>query len=286
MIICERAKCSSKKKEESFAGSFPLRNRSLTQGPISPEVSSHSKTQSMDAKTIQRPQAGSRFADVEDYSLEGNVPSATDKRIWVGGVSKSMTDRELVEFFSTFGEVEQAFIVTDDRGRSKGFAYVTFLESTTASRVLGTKNLKIGGRVVTIKAALPEAVMNKNKIYVCGLADNTTQNDVFDYFRMFGTVVEAIVKDAGSHRFAFVRFGNFMLRCLRGSDLHVEYRSAVDQVFEQQSHIIGGKAVHCERAYGSRRSLSKSGQLNAQLESCEFDDSWDQKKQRKQKLSK
>lgn len=149
--------------------------------------------------------------------MENNLSNNNERRLWVGGICKFMTDVELEHYFSQFGNVEQAFIITDERGRSKGFAYITFVEAECASRVLQSGSLQIKDREVTVKAALPESVMNKNKIYVCRLNDDISQEQLLQYFRMFGTVVEAVIKDAGSHRFAFVRFGRFLLLVCEGN---------------------------------------------------------------------
>eukprot|EP00475_Leptophrys_vorax_P018235 TRINITY_DN24861_c0_g2_i1.p1 TRINITY_DN24861_c0_g2~~TRINITY_DN24861_c0_g2_i1.p1 ORF type:complete len:614 (+),score=139.11 TRINITY_DN24861_c0_g2_i1:187-2028(+) len=286
MIFCERARCSSKKKDDPVI--VPPRAKVYGSPQIVPQVQTlpslnskalqnfpNNNNTCVDSRVIQRPSPSVRPIEIRDDQAEGaQTTSNVEKRIWIGGISKSMTDRELVEYFTAFGDVEQAFIVTDDRSRSKGFAYVTFVSCESAARVLASENLKVGDRTVTVKAALPEAVMNKNKIYVCGLGDHTTQKELFDYFRMFGTVVEAIIKDAGSHRFAFVRF---------------ESRVAVEHVFDKASHVIGGKVVHCERAYGSRRGQVKgSSDVPVPSEMIDVDelndvDSANRKKQQRKK---
>jgi hypothetical protein len=211
LIFCERARSSSRKNESQYFKVNDASTQANSQN-FSAETSPTSGLSSQNICNNSQNQGTAQYQGKRD-GIEG-VPSPNyfsqshvDRRIWIGGISKSLSDHELADFFNKFGDVEQAFIVTDDRGRSKGFAYVTFSSVESASRVLNGNSVKIGERFVTVKAALPEAVMNKNKIYVCGLGDETIQQDVFDYFQTFGTVVEAIIKDAGSHRFAFVRFG-------------------------------------------------------------------------------
>jgi RNA recognition motif-containing protein len=222
-IICEKAKCTAKKDENDR---------------------SFEETLSVDTSTSSTHEENSKFDVKSSKTPSAKSPEEIDcRRIWVGGISKSLTDNDLYAFFSSYGEVEQSFVVTDDRGRSKGFAYVTFSSPSSASSVLKQECIEISGRTVTTKSALPESVMNKNKIYVCNLDENTEESTLFNYFKKFGSVVEAVIKDAGSHRFAFIRF---------------ESKDSVEQVFDIQSHIIDGKMVHCERANGSRRLNSKN----------------------------
>jgi RNA recognition motif-containing protein len=227
-LICEKARCSVKKEDSE-------RSADGNSSEFTGVFSKHEPSSSEELPKIQ--------SDFKVQKPNKSQEEIDSRRIWVGGISKNLNDKELFQFFTSFGEVEQAFVVTDDRGRSKGFAYVTFSSPSSANLVLKADKVEIQGKIVTTKSALPESVMNKNKIYVCNLNEDTEELSLFNYFKQFGTVVEAVIKDAGSHRFAFVRF---------------ELKDSVERVFDISSHSIDGKVVHCERAYGSRRSAAKS----------------------------
>ncbi|NDD76047.1 MAG: hypothetical protein EBZ43_01260, partial [Betaproteobacteria bacterium] len=54
-------------------------------------------------------------------------------KIYVGNLPWRATDEQLTTMFSAHGEVTEARIVTDrETGRSRGFAFVTMTDATTA----------------------------------------------------------------------------------------------------------------------------------------------------------
>ena len=77
------------------------------------------------------------------------------KKLYVGNLSFDMTDEELEETFSEFGEVVSAVIVKDRvSGRSRGFGFVEFSaeENAQAAReALNGKSVK--GRELRIDEA-------------------------------------------------------------------------------------------------------------------------------------
>ena len=78
-------------------------------------------------------------------------------RIYVGNLSYSITDQELEEAFSPFGQVESAQVVTDrDSGRSKGFGFVEMGEQEEAEAAIAALNGKeLSGRALTVNEARP-----------------------------------------------------------------------------------------------------------------------------------
>ena len=78
-------------------------------------------------------------------------------RIYVGNLSYSITDQELEEAFSPFGQVESAQVVTDRySGRSKGFGFVEMGEQEEAEAAIAALNGKeLSGRALTVNEARP-----------------------------------------------------------------------------------------------------------------------------------
>lgn len=57
-----------------------------------------------------------------------------DNKLYVGNLSYSVTEEDLSQLFSQFGEVSSTKIITDrETGRSKGFAFVEMQSETDAS---------------------------------------------------------------------------------------------------------------------------------------------------------
>lgn len=60
-------------------------------------------------------------------------------RIFVGGIPQTASQDELRDYFRHFGHVKDARIITDTRGNSKGFGFVTYDNENDASKVLSLK---------------------------------------------------------------------------------------------------------------------------------------------------
>ena len=77
--------------------------------------------------------------------------------IYVGNLDFKVTEKELSDLFSEFGEVESARIITDKyNGRSKGFGFVIMenkAEAQEAIEALNGKDLK--SRPITVNEARP-----------------------------------------------------------------------------------------------------------------------------------
>ena len=77
--------------------------------------------------------------------------------IYVGNLAYSVTDDELREAFSAFGEVSRASVIMDrDTGRSKGFGFVEMPDDTQAEAAIKELNEQpIGGRPIRVNEARP-----------------------------------------------------------------------------------------------------------------------------------
>jgi len=79
------------------------------------------------------------------------------KRIYVGNLPFSVTQEQLKELFSQYGEIEEAVVVINKfSGRSKGFGFVSFKEDASAEKAVAEMNRKeIEGRALNVKEAVP-----------------------------------------------------------------------------------------------------------------------------------
>lgn len=87
------------------------------------------------------------------------------KKVYVGNLSYSMSDEDLADLFSQFGQVESARIVMDrDSGRSKGFAFVEMSSDTEAQSAIEKLNgTEQGGRALNVSEAKPMAPRDNNR---------------------------------------------------------------------------------------------------------------------------
>jgi len=77
--------------------------------------------------------------------------------IYVGNLSFSATEQELVSTFSQFGAVDRASIVMDrETGRSRGFAFVEMPNDTEGrAAIAGMNGKESGGRPLVVNEARP-----------------------------------------------------------------------------------------------------------------------------------
>jgi RNA recognition motif-containing protein len=80
-------------------------------------------------------------------------------RIYVGNLPYSVTDDELREMFSEFGELASAEVIKDKySGQSKGFGFVDMPNGSEADEAIRSLNDQpIKGRKLTVNEARPRA---------------------------------------------------------------------------------------------------------------------------------
>lgn len=78
--------------------------------------------------------------------------------IYVGNLSDTATEDELLQAFSRHGTVTKVSIVTDrETGRPRGFAFVDMADNKEAAVAIKELNLaEIGGRPISVNEARPK----------------------------------------------------------------------------------------------------------------------------------
>lgn len=79
------------------------------------------------------------------------------KKVYVGNLPFSFGFEKLKEIFSSFGEVEEATVISDKfSGRSKGFGFVTFPNDAEAEKAIAEMDGKeFEGRALKVSEATP-----------------------------------------------------------------------------------------------------------------------------------
>ncbi|AWP11763.1 putative heterogeneous nuclear ribonucleoprotein A0-like [Scophthalmus maximus] len=94
---------------------------------------------------------------------DANKPDilANVKKIFVGGVKDHIEADNLTDYFSQFGVVEKAEIISDKlTGRKRGFGFVFFEDTDSATKAVLTKFHNIDGNQVEVKKALTKQEMS------------------------------------------------------------------------------------------------------------------------------
>lgn len=171
--------------------------------------------------------------------IERNSPYT----IFVGGLSKNVTNEDLYEYFEPFGTLICANVRTwrNNPKKCKGFAMVVASDQKTFGNILeATHNIK--GRIVECKKMIFDTELleqhnqesNQRKIFVCGLSKKTTNEDLISYFSTFGPVSIAYIVNhyngQKSRGFGFVCFA-------RAEDKK--------KVFNSGQLFLNGKPIQC-----------------------------------------
>ncbi len=81
------------------------------------------------------------------------------KKLYVGGLPYSISDKQLEDLFTEHGTVESARVITDRMtGRSKGFGFVEMSSQAEAQAAIDKVNgTNLEGRSLTVNEAKPQA---------------------------------------------------------------------------------------------------------------------------------
>lgn len=172
-------------------------------------------------------------------------------KLFIGGLDFDTSEESMKCHFEQWGEVVDCVIMKNPTtNRSKGFGFVTFKEPDSLDSAQSKRPHMIDGKKVDTKRAMPrdEAQENKvtvNKMFVGGLDENTSEDQVKETFSSFGNVEKVeMIKDKTTgkqKRFCFVTFDD---------------HDCVDKCVIQKHFQLCGKNVEVKKAV-SKNELSQ-----------------------------
>ncbi|KAH8330605.1 hypothetical protein KR067_005648 [Drosophila pandora] len=220
------------------------------------------KEESMNAVVVAGQNGGQQSGSNNSGSSGRSTPSLTGGsgsdpapgKLFVGGLSWQTSSDKLKEYFNMFGTVTDVLIMKDPvTQRSRGFGFITFQEPCTVQKVLKVPIHTLDGKKIDPKHATPKnrpRQANKTKkIFVGGVSQDTSAEEVKAYFSQFGPVEETVMlmdQQTKRHRgFGFVTFEN---------------EDVVDRVCEIHFHTIKNKKVECKKAQ-PKEAVTPAAQL-------------------------
>ncbi|XP_063962671.1 heterogeneous nuclear ribonucleoprotein A0-like isoform X2 [Lytechinus pictus] len=182
--------------------------------------------------------------------LQHNNPSIMGEevgKIFVGGVERSTQPDTFRQYFEKYGKLSDFILMMDkERGVNKGFGFVTFADPGCVEAVVSTKNHRLDGKELDCKRCKargtetrqgPGDQQRKKKIFVGGISQQATKEDLFAVFSNFGTVEDVhimIDNETLKHRgFGFVTF---------------ESEEDVDKLVQMQHVELKGKSMEIKKA--------------------------------------
>lgn len=165
-----------------------------------------------------------------------------NKKIFIGGVPKTVLDDEYREYFGSFGVLDDHILMRDQDGICRGFGFITYRDQAAYDQVMQAQ-LQLRGKPLEQKKAVPRKQLatgqqkTKIKIFVGGLAPNVDNNLLYEHFSQYGEVIDSIVmmdaETGNSRGFGFVTFSD---------------PAVVEEVMKTPRFELLGKSVECKRA--------------------------------------
>lgn len=176
------------------------------------------------------------------------------RKLFIGGLDYSTTDDGLKEYFSKFGDITDCIVMKfRDTKRSRGFGFVTYSSVEMVDAVQNARPHTVDGQKVETKRATPKDDSGKEgsgckKVFIGGLKDNISDDDLRDYFAEFGNVVnveQMTDKATGKKRgFGFAEFDDY---------------DAVDKLILKGNHNVNNWRIDVKRAISKSEMNMRDG---------------------------
>jgi len=175
-----------------------------------------------------------------------------NKKIFIGGVPRTVADDEYREYFGSFGELDDCILMRDQAGICRGFGFVTYREQIAYDKVMEAQ-LQLRGRPLEQKRAVPrkentvEKQKSQVKVFIGGLAPEVDKAALDEHFGQYGEIVDSVVMmdsvTGNSRGFGFVTFSD---------------PASVEELMNTPRFELCGKSVQCKRAQPQGR-MSRGG---------------------------
>lgn len=89
--------------------------------------------------------------------MTSDPQQANPRKLFVGNLPYTVTDQQLSDIFSQYGELVDVKVIIDRMtGRSKGIAFVEFSSEDAASQAIeATNGMELDGRAMVVNVARP-----------------------------------------------------------------------------------------------------------------------------------
>ena len=177
----------------------------------------------------------------ESGAVEDKRPS--DRKLFVGGLEKSVSDDYLKGYFEQFGKLTD-WVVMKSPGSmaSLGYGFITFEEVHMVKSCVDSQPHYLNGKAVELKKATPPQPKpqysgdsqnsSERKLFVGGLEASVTDDSLKEYFEKFGKLTDWVVMKNPVTRvtlgYGFITF---------------EEPHMMESCLESQPHVLNGKSV-------------------------------------------
>ena len=133
--------------------------------------------------------------------------------LYIKGIPKTKTAREIYEYFLKFGDIFSAKINEDEKGNNNGTAFVTYYNPVDAKKAIDeTNGKKIWDSDMEVQYKNNDKYYNNNdnnlKINISNLPDNYTEQDINKLCEEFGKIHICNINKTQKGKYAVVKFSN------------------------------------------------------------------------------
>ena len=131
--------------------------------------------------------------DERDSSITHN----TKNNLFFKGIPKSVTPRQVYEYFMQFGDISSCKMTEDDNGNHYGYGYITYYNSDDAKKAIeNSKDKKIfESNILEVtyfqkrnERIINSAELNNQKIYISNLPEKCTTANLTELCAEYGEV--------------------------------------------------------------------------------------------------
>lgn len=184
---------------------------------------------------------------------EVELSELEQRKVVVLGVPWQTEDATLQQHFSHYGAVEEAQIMREKyTGKSRGFGFVTFHNTTDALKAVNSEHC-IDGRKCEAKFALPEGKVGSartTRIFVARIPSSVSDPQFRQYFEQFGICQDCYMpKDPSKQGHRGIGF--------------VTYSSPESvELVMSQTHVLNGNEIAIDRATPKEKVALLPGRLS------------------------
>nr|KAF6360039.1 hypothetical protein mMyoMyo1_010997 [Myotis myotis] len=134
-----------------------------------------------------------RYSNTEEFAEGSKIKQSKnqqdDGKMFIGGLSWDTSKKDLTEYLSQFGEVVDCTIKADLVTGSRGFGFMLFKNAASVDKVLELKEHRLDGKLIEPpkgQSFIREGATEK--VFVCGLSPDTSEEQIKEYFGTFGEI--------------------------------------------------------------------------------------------------
>jgi RNA recognition motif-containing protein len=81
---------------------------------------------------------------------DGGKAAQEGRKVFIGNLSWDTKDADFTKYFEQFGPIEEAIVMRQKDGGSRGFGFVSYKDRETVDKVIAQQKLELDGRRVSL----------------------------------------------------------------------------------------------------------------------------------------